>query len=348
MPLSILLIALLAADVPSGAAATATAAVTVARAHADSAAARPDSAKARPDTVAVRPDSAASGSLPLKLARVALAAGAGEAAERLVEPAGVAVDAFGRLYVSDAALNRVQRYDAAGAWLGAEGALGSDPGQLRRPGAVAALGQAGIAVLDRENRRVVGYDLHGRLTGTLIDLEALRDQLGYVDPVAMASDRGGAVAIADADQDRLLTFDFSGRYLRTLGGFGGRGGSFRSVSGVAFGPHGEIVISDRAHARLKRLDAGGRELAAWALEAAPGRGALAVAVDDSSRIAVADEQSGRLWLFDAGGRLLARAAGCAAPRALAFAPDGTLLVAESRAGRVSRWSLARSPGPPGR
>lgn len=322
------LLALLPGASPAAAGSSATATVTVAS-----------------DSAVARSDSAAADLLPLRLTRIANVVSGGGPIERLVEPAGVAVDAFGRLYVSDAGLNRVQRYDAHGTWLGGAGTLGSDPGQLRRPGAVAALGNFGIAVLDRENRRVISYDLHGRLTGTLIDLDAapLRETLGYVDPVALASDRGGAVVIADADHDRLLTFDFGGRFLRAIGGFGGRGGSFRSLSGVACGPRGEFVTSDRAHARIQRLDAGGRLLGAWSLATGPGRGALPVALDDSSRVAVADELTGRLWLFDAGGRLLAQAEGCAAPRALAFAPDGTLLVAESRAGRVSRWSLA----PPG-
>lgn len=289
--------------------------------------------------------SAAADTLPMRLRRTASVVSGGDDAQRLAEPAGVAVDAFGRIYVSDAGLNRVQRYEANGTWIESAGTLGSDPGQLRRPGAVAALGNLGIAVLDRENHRVVSYDLHGRLVGTLIDLEAapLHDQLGYVDPVALAADRGGAVVIADADRDRLLEFDFAGRYVHAIGGFGGRGGSFRSLSGVASAPHGEIVTSDRAHRRIQRLDAGGRVLAVWPLPAGSGRGALAVAVDDSSRVAVADEQSGRVWIFDGTGHLLALADGCSGPRALAFAPDGTLLVAESRAGRVTRWSLA----PPG-
>ena len=297
------------------------------------------------DSLAAR--AAAADSLPLRLTRAGVVVADGSDAQRLAEPAGVAVDAFGRLYVSDAGLNRLQRYDAKGAWIESAGALGSDPGQLRRPGAVATLGNFGVAVLDRENRRVVSYDLHGRLVGTLIDLDALKDQLGYVDPVALAADRGGAVVIADGERDRLLTFDFSGRYVQSIGGFGGRGGSFRGLSGVASAPHGEIVTSDRAHRRIQRLDAGGRLLAAWPLPGGTGRGALAVAVDDSSRVAVADELSGRLWIFDPSGRLLAVADGGAGPRALAFAPDGTLLVAESRAGRVTRWSLAPAGPAPG-
>jgi DNA-binding beta-propeller fold protein YncE len=292
---------------------------------------------------------AAADSLPLRLVRTAVVVSGGGPDQRLIEPAGIAADAFGRIVVSDASLHRLQRYDARGAWLDGAGTLGSDPGQFRRPGSVAALGNFGVAVLDRENKRVVSYDLHGRLLGTLIDLTdpALLDQLGYIDPVAMTADRGGAVYVADADHDRLLAFDFGGRYLRAIGGYGGSAGSFRSLSGVAAAPRGELVTSDRAHARLQRLDAGGRVLGSWPLAVSPGRGAIAVAVDDSGRIAVADEDGGRLWVFDAGGRLLAAATDADGPRALAFAPDGTLLLAEARTGCVSRWTLTRAGAAPG-
>jgi len=47
-----------------------------------------------------------------------------------------------------------------------------------------------------------------------------------------------------------------------------------------------------------------------------------------------------VWLFDPGGRLLAMRDDFRAPRALAFAPDGTLLVAEG-AGNQLRRLIAR-------
>jgi hypothetical protein len=257
----------------------------------------------------------------------------------LAEPSGVASDAFGRVYVTDAVQHRLVRFDGRGTWLGEAGALGSGPGDLRRPWGVTPVGSLGIAVLDRENRRIVLYDLFGRLGGVLTDLAALEDQLGRVDPVALSADRGGALYVADADRDRVLVLDFSGRYVRTLGGFGTAGGSFRGLAGLGAGPRGELVASERTGARVQRLDAGGNPLAAWPLPAAAGRGALPVAVDDSARVAVADEASGRVWLFGRGGRLIAARSGLAGPRALAFAPDGSLLVAESAAGRVRRFVL---------
>jgi sugar lactone lactonase YvrE len=69
------------------------------------------------------------------------------------------------------------------------------------------------------------------------------------------------------------------------------------------------------------------------------RARLPVAVDDSMRVAVADERAGALWVFDASGRRWAERFDLTSPCALAFAPDGTLLVAEAGAGRVRRFAL---------
>jgi DNA-binding beta-propeller fold protein YncE len=287
---------------------------------------------------------AAPDSLPWRLRMVGVVAAQGDGRGQTIEPSGIAVDAFGRLVVADAALHRLQRFEPDGRWLGESGGLGSDPGQLRRPGAVAMLGAITVAALDRENRRVEAYDLFGRRLGTLIDLRdpTLADRLGRVDPVAIAADRGGALYLADADRDRVLAFDFAGLFLRTLGGFGARPGSFRGLAGLAAAPRGGLVTAERTNARVQRLDAAGRVATSWPLAVARGPGALAVAVDDSGRVAVADEASGRLWLFDAGGRGLAVLADLARPRALAFAPDGTLLVAEAARGQVRRFAIERA------
>jgi sugar lactone lactonase YvrE len=283
----------------------------------------------------------------MQLRAVAPLAEAGDGRGEVIEPAGLTVDAFGRIYVTDAALHRLQRLEADGRWIGEAGVLGSDPGQLRRPGDIGLMGALGVAILDRENRRVVSYDLFGRFIGVLVDLEASRlsDQIGRVDPVAMAIDRGGAVYIADADRDRILAFDFAGQYLRSLGGFGIRAGSLQGISGLAVSPKGELVTAERGARRVQRLDAGGRPIDAWPIDIASEPGMLPVAVDDSLRVAVADERTGVLRVYKGPGALLAQLEGLVEPRALVFASDGTLLVAE--AGRVSRWILeSRRAMPP--
>jgi hypothetical protein len=292
----------------------------------------------------------AADSLPFRLRAVSLLVSQGDGRGQAIEPSGVAVDPFGRVVVSDAALHRLQRFEPDGRWLGEAGSLGSDPGQLRRPGSVAMLGTLSIVTLDQENRRIERYDLFGRRLGTLVDLldPALDDQVGRVDAVAIASDRGGALYLADAARDRVLAFDFSGRYQRTIGGYGTRPGSFRGLGGLATAPRGGLITAERVNRRLQQLDTGGRVVRAWPLASVAAPGALPVAVDDSSRVAVADEAGGRLWVFDETGRPLASLAGLARPRALAFSSDGTLLVAEAGGGQVRRFALERSATARGR
>jgi sugar lactone lactonase YvrE len=66
-------------------------------------------------------------------------------------------------------------------------------------------------------------------------------------------------------------------------------------------------------------------------------------VDDSGRVAVADEPTGRVWVFAGDGRPIAALAGLSRPRALAFAPDGALLVGQASPGGVRRWRLVTAP-----
>lgn len=266
----------------------------------------------------------------------------GAASGRLVEPAGLAVDAFGRVWVADAALHRVVRLGPDGSALGQSGALGSAAGGLRRPGSVALLGTLSVAVLDRENRRVVLYDLNDRLQGTLIDFDApvVRDVLGRIEPVSLAADRGGGLYVADSERDRVLAFDFSGRHTRTIGGFGAAAGSFRDLAAIAATRRGELVTVERAPRRLQRMDATGAPVAAWGFgDSLAGRGALALAVDDSLRTAVADERTGTVEVRDRDGAMIARLGGLDRPRALAFAPGGSLFIAEAGPGRLRRFRL---------
>ncbi len=283
----------------------------------------------------------------------------GDAAHPLAEPAGVLGDAFGRVWVSDAALHELRRWDASGQPLDQTGALGSDAGQFRHPGSLARVGSLGVAVLDVENRRVSAYDHHLRLLGAAVDLAGsdLEEKIGRVTPVALASDRGGAYYVADAERDRVLVFDYAGAFQRELGGFGGRAGGFSGLMAVATAPRGTLVTVERprgrarkgaaddstvARARVQWLDAGGRVIAsAWtpAWAAGAGETAMALAVDDSGRVAVDGERSGELCVLSPSGTCVARLGGLASPRGLSFAADGALLVAEAGAARVRRLIL---------
>ncbi len=306
------------------------------------------SARIRSESAAIA-DSTASVRLtatPFQLTQVVELIGNGVASGELVEPSGIAVDAFGRIFVGDAARHRVLRLDPSGVVLGQTGSLGSAEGELRRPGSVVLLGTLSVAALDIENRRVLIYDLNDRLQGTLIDFDSpsLRDPLGRIEPRSLAADRGGALYVADAERDRVLAFDFSGRLSRVIGGFGEAAGSFRELAAVAATRRGALYTVERARFRVQRLDPSGVALGAWTFaDSGAGRGELAVTADDSLRVAIADEAAGTVRVWDRDGVLLASLEGLGRPRALMFAADGTLLIAEAGLGRLRRFRLERTP-----
>lgn len=261
----------------------------------------------------------------------------GSGPRQLLEPRGVAVDAFGRYLVADAAMHRLARFERDGSWKGEAGGLGAAPGQLRRPVAVALTGSTSFAVLDQENQRLVSCDLFVDRLGTVVDFTAaaVADVLGRVRGEALASDRGGALYVADGEGDRVLVFDYAGRFLRALGGFGTQPGQLRRVAGLAATAHGQLVVAERLGARAQLWDAAGRPLATWALPVARAGGALALAVDDSGRVAVADEDAGRVLLYDGPGRLAGWIGGLQRPAGVAFVGPGRLAVVEAAAGRVT-------------
>jgi sugar lactone lactonase YvrE len=318
-------------------------------------------AQAVADSPRAAPDSVSTGSVAVADSLVVAAArfrfvpdddlGGGKGArERLTAPSGVTTDDFGRVYVTDAGAHRLARWDEKGAWLDEAGTLGSEVNQFRRPRGVARLGSLGVAVLDAENRRVVVYDLYLHVVGVLAEFGSPEREasIGSVTPVALASDRGGAVYVADSDGERVLAFDFSGQLLRAIGGYGEKEGRFRHLGALATTRNGTLVAadrpSDRGPVRLQWLDGGDRVIGvAYGETPAPGvkrrYGAISIAVDDSGRVAVADEAVGTLELVGPVAGSVAKLGGLIRPAGLAFAPDGTLLVAESGAGRVRRFRL---------
>ena len=260
---------------------------------------------------------------------------------RPIEPVGLAFDSFGRIHLSDAALRRVVRLNARGAWLGESSSQGGERGTLRRPGSMATAGVLTVAVLDEEQRSIVRYDLQGHAQGSPLDLDAPLESRGEdrARPIALASDASGALYVADADGDRILRFEPGGELSREWGGPGSTGGLLRGVAGVAVGRRGEVFVSERMPGRIVRFDPTGALRTEWQLPDSVAAERLPLAVDDSLRVACADPRGGKVWVFGSRGELLAVRTGLEGISALAFARDGALWIAQRAARRIVRFTL---------
>jgi DNA-binding beta-propeller fold protein YncE len=109
-------------------------------------------------------------------------------------------------------------------------------------------------------------------------------------------------------------------------------GPFNGPTDVAFGPSGELYVSDGyANARVHRFSAQGRLLESWG---APGGGPgefnlphNAVIVDGRT-LYVADRENNRVQVFDIKGRPIAQWADFAGPTGISIGADGTVFVSE--------------------
>ncbi len=87
--------------------------------------------------------------------------GEGSGNGQFTDPAGVAVDNAGNVYVVDGENNRVQKFSGNGAYITQWGSLGSGDGKFDSPTGIAIGGDGAIYVTDTRNRRVQKFRQNG-------------------------------------------------------------------------------------------------------------------------------------------------------------------------------------------
>src|SRR5438128_6474412 len=212
----------------------------------------------------------------------ASAAGHSPALAPELDPAGLAVDADGTVYVADLANNRVRKIgrDGAISVLAGTGARGfaGDGGPavaalLSAPSGVAVDRNGDVFIADRENnrvRRIARDGLISTVAGTGARgfagdggpaIAARLDQ-----PLAVAADYSGALFIADGTNDRIRRVDADGTINTVVGtgafGSAGDGGTARDarvneVFGLALGRDGTLYLADTRNDRVRSVSLSG-------------------------------------------------------------------------------------------
>lgn len=229
----------------------------------------------------------------------------GEGSGEFSKPVDVAVDAEGRVHVSDYDLDRIQVFTEKGEFLKQWGKSGRAPGEFT---VAAGLGidpkRDRIYLAEFYNKRVEAYDLDGRFLFQIGHPGRVWSKaLNY--PTDVAVDRNGNLYVADAYNNRIQKFTPTGEYLNKWGGFFGWGiassrkGYFKVPSGVAVDQAGRIFVADSANHRIVVLSKNGSVLSRWALDLptplfSPSR----VAVGPDGRIFAADTAHDRILVFE--------------------------------------------------
>jgi sugar lactone lactonase YvrE len=144
-------------------------------------------------------------------------------------------------------------------------------------------------------------------------------------PFGIATDRSGAVYVADTDNDRIQVFSASGRFLRKWGTTGSGNAQFLSAQDVAVDSTGVVWVADYRNNRVQRFSSGGAFQAAIAVSGVSG-----VAVDTEGNLFVQD-LNGRVTRFDKASDYAQAASWKAGARGgdIEVGPDGTVYTSET-------------------
>lgn len=159
-------------------------------------------------------------------------------------------------------------------------------------------------------------------------------------------DRDDNIWVTDIGHHLVFKFSPKGKLLLALGqsdkpGLGND--QFDKPTDVAFGPKGEIYVSDGyGNSRVMKFASNGKFLTQWG-KPGTGRGEFdlphTIVIDKKGRVLVGDRENDRVQVFDSEGKLLDVWNGFA-PFGLELDAQGTLFVADGRANKVLQVSPA--------
>lgn len=200
----------------------------------------------------------------------------------LFNPAGVALDASGNLYISDYSNHRVRKVDAQGIITtvagNGTGAYAGDGGSatnasLQNPFGLAFDGGGNLYIADAGNDRIRRLDVNGMINtvaggGSLVDFGSgtLATNAGLVYPTGVAVDPMGNLFIADNNNNRVCKVDTMG-FMTRYGGTGsyaysGDGGPAVNAGisyprGLATDSMGNLYIAVFYDNRIRKIDTNG-------------------------------------------------------------------------------------------
>jgi len=225
---------------------------------------------------------------------------AGSREERLVSPAGLALDGRENLYVADpgrralhkislrTGLHQVFTHSAGGTFLS--------------PVGVAAGPEGRVFVSDSARGRITVLSSSGKVLGEI----GKKGEIGR--PTGMAWDPlKGRLLVADTTRGRILAFRADGALLGAYGRRGAGPGEFNYPTAVAVSRKGLVLVSDSMNFRVQVLSPEMKPIRTFGI---PGRGPgnfacpKGIALDSRDHVYVADSMFDNVQIFDLEGRLL--------------------------------------------
>ena len=238
-------------------------------------------------------------------------------AHALQNVTGAAVDGQGNLYLADAFLHLIRKFDNQGRFVLEWGSRGSAPGQFQfipagtQPGEsgpnaahVAVDSRGDVYVADCYNHRVQKFDGAGHLLAAWGGEGAGDGQFDRAGPISI--DRQDHVYVADWGNGRVEQFDTAGTFVAAWGTNGAGDGQFAYPGDLGADSAGNLYVTDIENHRVEKFDRDRKFVRAWGGEGVvEGRfiDPVDLLVDRQDRVYVADGAH-RVQQFDADGRFL--------------------------------------------
>ncbi len=257
--------------------------------------------------------------------------------EHFVEPAGVAVNSAGHVYIFHRGKHPLMEFDASGKFLRS---IADDLFVTAHMVRVDAEGN--IWTADVGSHVVLKLSPEGRV---LLALGRMRipgdDVLHFNQPTDVALDRDGNIYVADGyGNSRVLKFDRFGNVLLGWGMKGTGAGQFDTPHSIAI--DGDLVyVGDRENARIQIFDTQGRYLREWKLGHPFG-----LVLTPDHFLYMADAIAGRILKIGPDGKVVGILRGPEPgkgphfdPHEIAVGNDGSIFTAEVLGWRAQKFRL---------
>ncbi len=211
----------------------------------------------------------------------------------LASPVGVVLDRDGNLYITDAQLAAVFKFDQEGKLLKEL----DGKGKLRRPAGIALNSKGDKLVADILANKVFVFDRDDVLKGELPGPDFIET---FNMPTYVAVDSADNVYVTDSMNFKVRVFDANGRYVRSQGQIGDSPGSFARPKGIAVDSDRNLYVLDSILGNFQVFNQLGQLLIYVGQEGSrPGELMLpsGIFIDRDDRVYVSDTFNHRIQIY---------------------------------------------------
>jgi DNA-binding beta-propeller fold protein YncE len=222
----------------------------------------------------------------------------GSESAQLRDPAALAADGAGNVWVADTGNDRLQKFSPDGVVLQVVGTAGSGEGQFSEPSGIAISAKGKLFIADTGNKRIQVLSPKGVFLGMFGKKGKGSGQ--FSEPVALAVNDAEQVFVVDRGNNRISKFDGNGSLLWEKGKTGSQEGEFKEPSNILVTPEGELYVLDAGNARIQILDDNGNFLGRFGCEGETEgqfKSPRGMALENRVRLCVGDGGNNRVQVF---------------------------------------------------